>query len=165
MLRVLVPVDGSRNSEYALRNVVSEFRRNSAMKVHLLNVQPPLSRHIARFLGRKTRDSFHQDEVEKALWPARQLVEKFGVPYSVHVRVGIKATAIVDEARRLRCDRIVMSTARKTTAWRQRGTDGVAMNKRGLFAYAVSFAPGIHQVRRTTWFAAGVSVRIETALQ
>ncbi len=55
---------------------------------------------------------------QKALHPARKLVEKFGVPYSVHVRVGTKATAIVDEARRLRCDRIVMSTARKNSLTR-----------------------------------------------
>jgi YjbE family integral membrane protein len=118
MLRVLVPVDGSPNSEYALRHVVNEFMKNSEMEIHLLNVQPPLSRHIAQFLGRKTRDSFHRDEAEKALDPARKLVEKYGVPYSTHVRVGPKATAIVDEARRLRCDRIVMSTARKNSLTR-----------------------------------------------
>jgi len=115
MLKVLVPVDGSRNSEYALRHVVNEFMKNSAMEIHLLNVQPPFSRHISQFIGRKTRDSFHHDEAEKALRPARQLVEKFGVPYSAHVRVGKKAEAIADEARRLRCDRIVMSTARKNS--------------------------------------------------
>jgi YjbE family integral membrane protein len=118
MPRVLVPVDGSRNSEYALRHVVNEFMKNAAMEIHLLNVQPPLSRHIAQFLGRKTRDSFHHDEAEKALRPARKLVEKFGVPYSTHVLVGSKATAIAEEARRLRCDRIVMSTARKNSLTR-----------------------------------------------
>lgn len=118
MLRVLVPVDGSRNSEYALRHVVNEFMKNASLEIHLLNVQPPLSRHIAQFLGRKTRDSFHHDEAEKALHPARKLVEKFGVPYSAHVLVGAKATAIVEEARRLRCDRIVMSAARKNSLTR-----------------------------------------------
>ena len=118
MLRVLVPVDGSRNSEYALRHVVNEFLKNSAMEIHLLNVQPPFSRHISQFIGSKTRDSFHHDEAEKALRPARQLVEKFGMPYSVHIKVGNKANIIVDEARRLRCQRIVMSTARKNSLTR-----------------------------------------------
>lgn len=118
ILRVLVPVDGSRNSEYALRHVMNEFANNSAMEIHLLNVQPPFSRHIAQFIGSRTRESFHHDEAEKALRPARQLVEKFGVPYSAHVKVGNKAAAIVDEARRLRCDRIVMSTARKNSLTR-----------------------------------------------
>jgi len=118
MLRVLVPVDGSRNSEYALRHVVNEFSKNPAMEIHLLNVQPPFSRHISQFIGRKTRDSFHHDEAEKALRPARQLIEKFGVPYSVHIKVGNKADMIVDEARRLSCQRIVMSTARKNSLTR-----------------------------------------------
>ena len=118
MLRVLVPVDGSRNSEYALRHVVNEFMKNSRMEIHLLNVQPPFSRHIAQFIGRKARDTFHHDEAEKALRPVRQLVEKFGVPYSAHVKVGRKASTIVDEAQRLRCDRIVMSTARKNSLTR-----------------------------------------------
>jgi YjbE family integral membrane protein len=118
MFKVLVPVDGSRNSEYALRHVVNEFMKNSALEIHLLNVQAPFSRHISQFVGRKTRDSFHHDEAEKALHAARKLIEKFGVPYTVHVRVGTKASAIVDEARRLRCDRIVMSTARKNSITR-----------------------------------------------
>ena len=118
MLRVLVPVDGSRNSEFALRHVVSQFMQNSAMEIHLLNVQPPFSRHISQFIGRKSRDSFHNEEAEKALQPARQLIEKFGVPYSAHIKVGNKANVIVDEAHRLNCNRIVMSTARKNSLTR-----------------------------------------------
>ena len=118
LLRVLVPVDGSRNSGYALRHVVNEFVKNSAMEIHLLNVQPPLSRHVSQFIVRRTRDSFHHDEAEKVLRPARQLAEKFGVPYSTHIKVGKKAESIVDEARRLSCNRIVMSTARKNSITR-----------------------------------------------
>ena len=118
MVRVLVPVDGSRNSEYALRHVVNEFMKNSAMEIHLLNVQPSFSRHISQFVGKKARDSFHHDEAEKALRPARQLIEKFGLPYSAHIKVGNRADIIVDEAQRLHCQRIVMSTARKNSLTR-----------------------------------------------
>lgn len=118
MLRVLVPVDGSKNSEYALRHVAEGYRGNAAMEVHLLNVRPPLPRHIARFLSSKAVDAFHQGEAEKAMRPARRLFEKFGVPFSAHIRVDDKAPAIVDEARRLGCNRIVMSTARKNSLTR-----------------------------------------------
>lgn len=118
MLKILVPVDGSPNSEYAVRHVVNEYMKNPNLEIHLLNVQPSLSRHIAQFIGRKTRDSFHRDEAEKALHRARQLVEKFGVPYTSHIRIGDKAAAITEEARRLHCDRIVMSTARKNSLTR-----------------------------------------------
>ncbi|MEQ1883171.1 MAG: universal stress protein [Burkholderiales bacterium] len=118
MQKVLVPVDGTRNSEFALRHVVNEFMKNSGMEIHLLNVQPPFSRHISQFVGRKARDSFHHDEAEKALLPAKQLVEKHGVPYSTHIKVGDKAEVIVEEAKRLGCDRIAMSTARKNSITR-----------------------------------------------
>lgn len=118
MMKVLVPVDGSRNSEYALRHVAKEFMRNPGMEVHLLNVQPKLSRHVGQFLSKKTRDCFHHDEAEKALQPARALIEKFGIPYTAHERVGAKAPAIADEARRLQCDRIIMSTSRKNSLTR-----------------------------------------------
>ncbi|MDQ3261721.1 MAG: universal stress protein [Pseudomonadota bacterium] len=118
MSKILVPIDGSRNSQYAVRQVVKEFLKNPEVEIHLLNVQPPFSRHISQFIGRKSRDSFHHAAAEKALRPARQLVEKFGVPYSAHVKLGKKADIIVDEAKRLGCDRIVMSTARKNSLTR-----------------------------------------------
>ena len=54
MLKVLVPVDGSSNSRHAVRHVVGAFQSNPAMDIHLLNVQPPFSRYIARFVDRKT---------------------------------------------------------------------------------------------------------------
>ncbi len=121
MPRVLVPVDGSPNSEFAVRHTATEYLKNSQnnpAEVHLLNVQHPLSRHIAQFLGRNIRESYHRDEAEKALQPARTLLEKFGVPYTTHTLVGEKASTIANEARRLGCDRIVMSTARKNSLTR-----------------------------------------------
>lgn len=118
MARVLVPVDGSRNSECALRHVVDEFRHSPDMEVHLLNVQPRFSRHIAQFIARTTRRAFHQDEAEKALQPARRLLEQLGVPYRAHVEVGSKAATITAVAQRLRCNRIVMGTARKNSLTR-----------------------------------------------
>jgi len=118
MLKVLVPVDGSRNAEHALRHVAKEYAGNSALEIHLLNVQAPLSRHIARFLGRRARDSFHRDEAEKALAPARALLEGLGLRYATHARLGSRSDAIVEEAQRLGCQRIVMATARKNSLTR-----------------------------------------------
>lgn len=118
MHKVLVPVDGSRNAEHALRHVAKESLGNPALEIHLLNVQAPLSRHIAQFLGRATRDSFHRQEAEKALGPARALLDKFGVRYTTHLRMGTRSAIIVEEAQRLGCQRIVMSTARKNSLTR-----------------------------------------------
>ena len=118
MLKVLVPVDGSRNSQHAVRHVINQFVKDSAMEVHLLNVQPPFSRHIAQFASKKNRDGFHRDQAEKALRPTRQMLDSFGVPHAVHIAVGSKAEVIAETARRLHCDHIVMSTARKNSLTR-----------------------------------------------
>jgi YjbE family integral membrane protein len=118
MLKVLVPVDASANTAFALRRVASEFASRGGLEVHLLNVQPMLSRHVGQFIGRRTREGYHLEQAEKVLQPARRLLERAGVPCTTHVRVGAKAESITDEARRLRCDRIVMGTARKDSLTR-----------------------------------------------
>lgn len=121
MLKVLVPADGSSNSLHAVRHVIRQFDRipdRTGMEIHLLNVQPPFSRHIARFVNRKNRDDFHRDEGEKALRPIRGMLEKSGIPHAVHIEVGDKARVIPEAARRLGCDQIIMGTARKNSLTR-----------------------------------------------
>ena len=118
MRKILIPVDGSHNCHFAVRHVVQKFMSNTAMEVHLLNVQTPFSQHIARFLSRKTLQDFHRDQAEKALAPARQILDSFAIPHSAHVDVGERAKCITDAARRLRCDQIVLSTARKNSLTR-----------------------------------------------
>ena len=118
MQRILVPVNHSRNTEHALKRVVNEYRMNPEIEIHLLNVQRPFSRHISQFVSHKARFLFHRDEAEKVLHPAKQFMERFGVPCSTHIHIGHCAAVIVEEARRLQCDRIVMSTARKNSLTR-----------------------------------------------
>jgi YjbE family integral membrane protein len=118
MSKILVPVDGSRNSRYAVRHIVNEFLKNPVLEIHVLNVQAPFSRYISRFSGKRNREAFHREEAEKALKPMRRLLESHGVPYVVHVEVGSKAQMIADTARRLQCDHILMSTARKNSLTR-----------------------------------------------
>ena len=115
MKNVLLPVGDSRNARFAVRHVVNEFMSHPDMKVQLLNVQMPLSRHIAQFLGRGTRDEFHRERAEAALAPVRALLDQHNVPYQVHVRVGDRGLVIAEEAKHLGCDHIVMSTARKNS--------------------------------------------------
>jgi Ca2+-transporting ATPase len=118
MLKVLVPVDGSPNCQFAVKHVIKQFMNNTAMEVHLLNVQPPFNRYIASFISSKSRQDYHREQAEKALRPIRQTLDGFGIPYSVHIEVGEKAECIADKARRLRCDQIVMSAARKNSLTR-----------------------------------------------
>lgn len=115
MPRVLVPSDGSPNSLHGVRHVAREFTKNLDLEIHVLNIQRPFSSEVARFTSRRDRMAFHQEQSEMALGPARQALDRSGIPYTVHAEVGNKADCIADAARRLRCDRIVMSTARKSS--------------------------------------------------
>ena len=118
MLKILVPIDGSRNSHFVVPHVIREFQKNRALDIHLLNIQPRFSWHISRFISKQTREQFHRDQAETALRKTRRALDGFNVPYSLHLEVGSKAKLITETARRLRCDHIVMVTARKNSLTR-----------------------------------------------
>jgi Ca2+-transporting ATPase len=118
MRRILVPVDGSGNSNAAVRQLVKEFMDEAAMEIHLLNVQQPLSSYVSRFLSRKAVRDYHREQSEKAIAPAKLMLEDFRIPYAVHHAVGERAAEITSAARRLRCDLILIGTARKNSLTR-----------------------------------------------
>jgi nucleotide-binding universal stress UspA family protein len=117
-LRVLVPVDGTGNALAAVRHVLDEYRRNHDLEVHLLNVQPPFSGHIARFASRRDRAAFHDEQAQKALAPARALLDTAKVTYRTHAAVGNRAQIVSEMAHELHCDHIVLATARKNSLTR-----------------------------------------------
>ena len=118
MRKILVPVAGTHNDRFAVQEVIKRFMNNTAMEVHLLNVQAPFPADIARFTSGKSRHDYHREQAEEALGPARQMLDKFSVPYAIHIEVGDRARVITDTARRLHCDEIVMATARKNSLTR-----------------------------------------------
>ena len=146
MLRILVPIDGSRNSHFVVPHIIKEFHRNRALEIHLLNIQPPFSWHISRFISKKTREQFHRDEAEEALRKVRRALDGFGVPYSLHTEVGSKAKLIAETARRLRCDHIVMSTARKNSLTRM-VEDSTTNHVLELTPVPIELIPGDHVSR------------------
>jgi nucleotide-binding universal stress UspA family protein len=118
MSKILLPVDGSSNSLGAVRHMVNQFMGDHDLEVHLLHVRTPLTQHAARFLSRTTRMRFHRDEADKALAPAREMLKRFGVPFTEHVELGDRAQMITRLAQRLNADQIVMGTARKSSLTR-----------------------------------------------
>jgi nucleotide-binding universal stress UspA family protein len=73
---------------------------------------------VARFATRKNLAGHYREEGERATRAARALLDRFGVPYACHLEVGDRAALISQIARRLRCDQIVMATARKNSLTR-----------------------------------------------
>ena len=118
MDKILVPVRGSANCEAAIQHVIRLFMNNTALEIHLLNVQPPFRTDVSRFIRKHERDDFHREQAEKALRSCRERLDRFGIPYAVHVQVGDSARCITQTALRLHCDHIVLATARKNTLTR-----------------------------------------------
>jgi YjbE family integral membrane protein len=117
-LKVLVPVDGSANALRAVQHAIAEYRRHHELELHLLNVQPRLSRHVARFLSRRDRDSWQHDRALATMAGARSALNEAGVPHQTHWACGDSAAEICRAAARLGAHHIVMGTARQNSITR-----------------------------------------------
>jgi nucleotide-binding universal stress UspA family protein len=112
MTAILIPCDGSANALMAVRRAFAAYRRGEASMLHLLNVQPEFSPHVMRYTSQRARRGLQRERADQALAQARALLDAQHVPYDVHMAVGDRADCILQAARRLHCDRIVIGTAR-----------------------------------------------------
>ncbi|WP_234413809.1 universal stress protein [Ideonella sp. A 288] len=113
MRSVLVAVDGSEASQKAVQHVLAlrqELRDPSALVLHLLNVQLPVSGDVSAFIASKSIQEYHQERADEALAPAKALVESSGIAHQVHQRVGSPGQTIAEVAQAQGCDLIVMGT-------------------------------------------------------
>lgn len=109
MQKVLVPVDGSENSDRVVVHVLKLAAELKApLDIHLLNVQHPLPGTI-RGVAEQAR-KFHQEEGEAALASARKILDDAKVKYTYHVSVGDAASTVAQMAKELQCDQVVMGT-------------------------------------------------------
>jgi nucleotide-binding universal stress UspA family protein len=113
MPKILVPVAGSPHDEAVIRYVLRQALQGTPPEIHLLNVQTPFRWHVARFIPRRERHVFYQEQARAALRPCRERLDRAGLAYTAHTAVGDSAACITEFAQRLRCDRILMGTARK----------------------------------------------------
>lgn len=112
MTRILIPVDASANSLNAVRHAANLALQQPGIEVHLLNVRVPLPQTIARFLKHGERRSWHKQEAEKALAPAREILDRHGVAHATHVETGAAARTIDRVARRIKADQILVGSTR-----------------------------------------------------
>lgn len=109
MLKVLVPVDGSKN---CLRAIELLIRQSALYKeppeIHLLNVQHPFPGTVRGV--REEAEKFHREEGVKALAAARKLLDDAGIKYAHHIGVGEAAETIVQYVREKKLDEVVMCT-------------------------------------------------------
>jgi nucleotide-binding universal stress UspA family protein len=110
---VLLAVDGSDSSAQAVRYLIGvrqDLRQPDALDVYLLNVQRPVSGDVSRFVAGETLKDYHLEGSERALAPARALLDAAGLKYQEHRRIGDPALHIAEVAQEKGCDLVVMGT-------------------------------------------------------
>ncbi len=109
MLRLLVPVDGSENSNRVVGHVLklaAELRE--PVDIHLLNVQHPLPGTI-KGVSEQAKQ-FHNEEGLAALAGARRILDDAKVKYTHHISVGDVGPAVARMVEDLKCDQVIMGT-------------------------------------------------------
>ncbi len=118
MLNILVPVDGSENALLATGHAAELAARRGDAKVHLINVQPKLNRHAARFVSRRTLAEASDAAGRERLAGAERLLRSAGINYKSEVLSGDPALTAARYAQENQISQIVVGTARKTTLLR-----------------------------------------------
>jgi nucleotide-binding universal stress UspA family protein len=111
MLKALIPVDGSKTSERAVRHVIDLSKGREPMEVHLVNVQEEADAwEVRRFLKASEVKQTQLEHGAAALANAKRLLDRAGIEYETHVLIGDPAEQIAKLAKRLRCDKIIIGT-------------------------------------------------------
>jgi nucleotide-binding universal stress UspA family protein/threonine/homoserine/homoserine lactone efflux protein len=115
MNNILIPVDGSKNSDLAIKHAVKVYGKGAQVHFHLCNVQPTLYRHIGKFLSKQDVREWHTERAKLAAASAAEYLEKNGVNFSFTYVTGDKGAALLQEAHRLDCERIILGTHKKNS--------------------------------------------------
>ena len=107
MNEILVPVCDASDAKWAAEQAIALYRQSPA-RVHLLNVQRPLPKHVSQFFNRNDLRDFHRDAGMQVLEPAIRLLETAGVPHEDHVLVGHPAETIVRFAQEHGCEPVIV---------------------------------------------------------
>lgn len=110
MQNVLVPISELGDTGWAAEQAIARYRREPA-RIHLLNVQRPLPRHVSRFFGGGDLHDFHRDAGMRVLELAIRLLDEAGVPHEDHVLVGNQAETIVQFAEEHKCEVVLEAQA------------------------------------------------------
>lgn len=112
MLRVLVLVDGSKNSDRAVKFLIQKIPLyKEPLEIHLLNVQVPIaSGNVKSYFSRDQIADYYQDEGVAALKSARKLLDAAGIQYAYHIGVGEVGDTVARYIKEKKLQQIVMGT-------------------------------------------------------
>lgn len=110
VMMILLPVDGSENSDRAVRHVVDLRDNGLSIDVMLLNVQTELPERKGARGQSRAEAAYYNKEGEKTSQSAANILARAGIPFRRYVRLGPVAQNIIGMAQENNCDAIVMGT-------------------------------------------------------
>lgn len=115
-MKVLVPVNGSKASLAAVNHAI-KLLRGAKGDVILVNAQPKLPSHIARFTSGASRRALRAERAARSLAGARALLDAAGIRYEVVAATGTVAEAVADVASRTPVDQVIVGATRRAGWW------------------------------------------------
>ena len=110
-MKLLLPVDSSQASLAPMPFIQSLARRGD-IEVLVLNVQPRLHRHVARFTSKEALESLRAERSAAAMRHAIEALSRAGVPFRAVSEVGMPAERIAAVAESENVDEILFGSGR-----------------------------------------------------
>ena len=113
MTRILIAVDGSTHSVKVTRAAIRQAAScRRAPELHLIYVHLPVPTlgGLIKPIGHEALQRYYREEGEDALRSAKKLLARAKLACTTHIMVGPIAESLVREAKKLKCDLIVMGT-------------------------------------------------------
>lgn len=110
MLKILLPVDGSDNSQRAVEHVLGmRAHLRETPELHLLTVQMALvGVNVKLFVNKDSLNEYYREEGLAALKRARARLDEAGVAHVHHIGVGDPGEVIAQYAEAKHCDQVIM---------------------------------------------------------
>ena len=113
MTRILIAVDGSAHSAKVAKAAIRQAAAyKQAPELHLIYVHLPVPTlgGLIKPIGHEELQRYYRDEGEDALRGAKRLIDRAKLACTTHIMVGPIAESLTREAKKLKCDLIVMGT-------------------------------------------------------
>ena len=113
MNRILIAVDGSSLSVKVARAAVQQVKaRRIKPEAHLIYVHLPVPTlgGLIKPIQHSTLQRYYREEGEDALRAAKKVFDRAKLSCVTHILVGPVAQSLAEEAKKLKCDLIVMGT-------------------------------------------------------
>lgn len=110
-MKILIPVDGSRQANAALDFVASRTQLlGHQPSIRLINVQPALSARVVRAVGREEAKAYQRAQADDVMGPAATRLRHEGISAVASYALGNRVDAIGAIATKDRVDLIVMGS-------------------------------------------------------